>query len=211
VKGVFLRTLMFAALSTPLSLGTLHPRLASAEAASEAQVKAAFLFRFTHYVRWPASAAPVDNVTIAILGDDPVASELLKLAQSRKAKGDQLHVQRISSVTEGFDAHVLYVSANYRGDLRETLKAVAERPVLTVTDAPNALDLGAVVNFMIADRRVRFEVSVLSAQRAGIHVSPELLSVAARVISAQVQADADCGVLTVDQEFPECLQRVART
>jgi hypothetical protein len=37
------------------------------------------------------------------------------------------------------------------------------------------------VNFVHADRRLRFEVSLPPAQRAGLRISSDLLAVAARV------------------------------
>jgi len=208
---VFVRTLIFTAISAPLWLAAVNAQRASAAAASESQVKAAFLYRFTNYVQWPTSAPSTEHLTIAILGDDPVAAELLKLVQTKKAQGNEIRVQLTSSVTTDLTAHVLYVSAGYRGDLRKALEALAEKPVLTVTDAPNALELGAILNFVTADRRVRFEVSMASAQRAGIYVSSELLSVAARVIGAHVPADRFCGFATPDRNEPDCLERVART
>jgi hypothetical protein len=211
MRRVFFRTLIIVATSTSLCLAALHSQLASAETASESQVKAAFLYRFTNYVQWPPSAAPAANLTIAILGDDAVAAELLKLVQTKKSQGTEVRVQLIASVTDDLSAHVLYVSAGYRGDLRTALQALAQKPVLTVTDAPNALELGAILNFVTADRRVRFEVSVASAQRAGIYVSSELLSVAARVIGAHARADGFCGFITLDQNLLGCPDRVAGT
>lgn len=211
MRRVFVRTLIFTAISAPLWLAAIHTQRASAAAASESQVKAAFLYRFTNYVQWPTSAPSTENLTIAILGDDAVAAELLTLVQTKKAQGTEIRVQQISSVTTDLRAHVLYVSAGYRGDLQKALQALAQKPVLTVTDAPNALELGAILNFVTADRRVRFEVSIASAQRAGIQVSSELLSVAARVIGAQVPADRFCGSTTLDGNEPGCVERVART
>jgi hypothetical protein len=48
-------------------------------------------------------------------------------------------------------------------------------------DHPRGLDEGGVINFLIVDRRVRFEVSMNAAQRAGLRISSQLLSVAVRV------------------------------
>jgi hypothetical protein len=52
-----------------------------------------------------------------------------------------------------------------------------------VTDEEQDLDAGGVVNFVLVDQRVRFEVSLPAAERSGVTISSELLSVAYRVLS----------------------------
>src|SRR6185503_4234294 len=70
---------------------------AHAQQASEATVKAAFLYKFAGYVEWPASALPAPDtaVTIAIAGNNDVAEELEKLAPGRKVNGRPVLVRRL--------------------------------------------------------------------------------------------------------------------
>lgn len=56
--------------------------------------------------------------------------------------------------------------------------------MLIVSNTPRGLDVGSMINFLLVDRRVRFEVSLPAAKRSGLRISAELLSVASRVISA---------------------------
>ena len=76
---------------------------------------------------------------------------------------------------------MVYVGNEYRGDLHELISSLGHRPVLVVTDEADALAAGSMVNFVIADGRVRFEVSLTSAARAGLKISSQLLAVAVRV------------------------------
>ena len=50
-----------------------------------------------------------------------------------------------------------------------------------VTDNPDGLDAGSTLNFLLVERRVRFEVSLVAADRAKLEISADPLSVAARV------------------------------
>jgi len=50
--------------------------------------------------------------------------------------------------------------------------------MLVVTDAPGALKDGAMINFQVVDERVRFEISLTAAERAGLELSSRLLSAA---------------------------------
>jgi hypothetical protein len=65
------------------------------------------------------------------------------------------------------------------------------RPILIVTDDRHGLDSGGVINFIETDRNVRFEISLLAADRARLKINSALLSVAARV-ERRPQASSGC-------------------
>jgi hypothetical protein len=50
-----------------------------------------------------------------------------------------------------------------------------------VTDDEGGFSAGAVINFIEVDRNVRFEISLVAADRAGLKIDSALLSVASRV------------------------------
>jgi hypothetical protein len=168
-----------------------------AEVYSEDAVKAAFLYRFAGYVTWPReSRQDVRSFTIAVLDGDSIARELEKLLAGRTINGLPARVSRIKSVRGLADAQMLFVGAGSIDTLRQEIAAIAARPVLVVTDAPGGLDAGSTVNFLLVDRRLRFEVSLAAADRAGLKVSAELLSVAARVEGDRRRSDISCAPFT---------------
>jgi hypothetical protein len=52
------------------------------------------------------------------------------------------------------------------------------RNILVITESEDALDQGSVINLILIDGRVRFEVSLDAAERAGLKVSSRMLAVA---------------------------------
>ena len=151
------------------------------DAYTEPAVKAAFIYRFTAYVDWPADPKDAGQFTIAVLGDDEVAASLQELAGSRTVRNRPIVVRRIANIRDARSVQVLYVGHDRRADLRSLLEELAGSHVLVITDDRSGLESGSAVNFLRADNRMRFEVSLPAAQRAGLKVSAELLSVAARV------------------------------
>jgi hypothetical protein len=149
-------------------------------------VKAAFLYRFTGYVEWPPASLQSGKFTVAVLGSRRVAHDLGLLFAKYPVKNLPGRVRVIDDPAQAVDTHVLYIGPGYQGDLQEVVHTVAERPVLVVTDHPGALDDGSAVNLLRVNRRVRFEVSLAAAHRAGLKVSSQLLAVAARVRGALV-------------------------
>ena len=142
------------------------------EVYSEEAVKAAFIFRFTAYVEWPEEALPPDNFTIAVLGDTPVAEQLRKLTAGRFLRKRPVQVRQIASPAQAKDAQVLFVGRDRRTDLRRLLAPLNEHRILVISDELQGLDAGSAVNFLIADSRLRFEVSLPAARRAGDWSSP---------------------------------------
>jgi hypothetical protein len=51
-------------------------------------------------------------------------------------------------------------------------------PVLTVGDAEDFIDLGGMIRFTEADRRIRFEINPAAAERVSLRVSSRLLRLA---------------------------------
>lgn len=147
-------------------------------------VKAAFLYHFSTYVNWPASAVSDDVFTIAVIGSDDVADELEEFLPGHTIHGRPMEVRRLRSLANLGDHEVLYIGPAENRRLAEHLKDVASRPMLVVTDVPDGLRSGAMINFRIVDDRVRFEISLRAAQRAGLELSSRLLSAAMSVEAA---------------------------
>lgn len=175
------RHLLRAVLACCVVWAAAIPAGRAVEGHSEEAVKAAFIFRFTAYVEWPEEALPQDSFTIAVLGDGSVAERLKALTAGRSLLSRPVQVREISNLAQAKDVQVLFVGRNRRTELRRLLAPVANRRVLVISDEVEGLEAGSAVNFLMADSRLRFEVSLPAAKRAGLKVSSEMLSVAARV------------------------------
>lgn len=63
----------------------------------------------------------------------------------------------------------------------EVVAALQGAPVLTVTDAPQGDATGGVINFVLIDGRVRFDIDQRAAQDNHLVISSKLLGLAVRV------------------------------
>jgi len=73
-------------------------------------------------------------------------------------------VRAISRIEELSSERILFIGSAQNPRLPQIIAASGPGPVLVVTDAPNGLDSGAMVNFQQVDARVRFEISVPRAE-----------------------------------------------
>jgi hypothetical protein len=153
------------------------------QTALERRVKAAFLYKFAGYVDWPAPAfhGAGDPLVIGVAGDDALADEIERLVQGRRSAGRVVQVRRIEDLAEPGNAHLLFIGRAQAHRIGEVVQAVRQRPVLLVSESPDALRQGSMINFVIDEGRVRFEVDLDAAQRNGLGLSSRLLTVARTV------------------------------
>lgn len=152
--------------------------------ASEYEVKAAFLFNFSKYVEWPAGtfAGTDDPIFICVLGANPFGTLLADDVRNKKVNGRDLAVRNAKSLAETAGCHIVFISATEQALLDEALVKLAGRPVLTVGDAESASERGVVLGLTLKGARVRFEVNLAAARRAGLKLSSQLLKLASRLI-----------------------------
>ena len=144
-------------------------------------VKAAFLYRFLEYVDWPVDAQREGPLTIAVLGDESLTAELQRNVRGRKAHDRDVRAINVTSVADGLDANVLFVSTQWKKKLTGLAGEHERDPVLVVTEGQGALERGSVINFVVVDGNVRFEVSLPAAEQRGLKLSSRLLGVALRI------------------------------
>jgi hypothetical protein len=160
----------------------------AAETYDEARVKAVYLVKFAEYVNWPSSAFAANDspIVIGVTGDDAVASHLEAIVIGRRLRGHPFAVRRVETPGAAESVHMLYVGGEDSAQVARYVRAVQRRPVLTVADVDDGLAQGAIINFVLKENRVRFEISIDAAEKNGLALSSRLLAVALRVLKGDL-------------------------
>ena len=180
----FLRALGACALAAAVSALAVDSSLAQSEVqASEYRVKAAFLYKFGAYIEWPDGSFPRPDspLVIGVLGADALAEELAQIVAGRNVNGRPVSVRKLRAGGSIEGLHILFVGRGDDGRLAEVLAAARGRPVLTVTESEEASP-GSMINFVLVDDKVRFDVSLLPADLGSVKISARLLAVARKVV-----------------------------
>ncbi len=151
--------------------------------ASEDEVKATYLYNFGRFVQWSPGrpAGNGDSFPICVFGQDPFGSALDNILSGESINGKAVVPRRISKLQDALDCRVLYISMSEEGRLKEILAFLDKASVLTVSDIPQFSQRGGMIQFVVAQNKVRFEVNLTNAQDAGLTLSSELLKVAIAV------------------------------
>jgi hypothetical protein len=151
----------------------------------EYSIKAAFLLNFGKFIEWPPppSGASPAFLDICILGKNPFGDALNSISeqaiQSRKVK--------VSSVNSVKDIHmiqncdILFISRSEKEKVPEILRITDGYPILTVADQNGLAKLGVIINLITIDDKVRFEINLRSAKKAGFKLSSQLLKLATEI------------------------------
>ena len=185
-RRVVTRWLRACALSVVLAVGLASPRPAQADAQEdEYRVKAAFLYKFGGYVEWPdRSFARADSpVVIGVIGADTLADELAQIVSGRNVNGRPVLVRKLRPGDPIAGLHILFIGRVDRGRLAEILAAAKGQALLTVTESEEGLELGSMINFVVVDNKVRFDVAPPSTESDNLKISARLLGVARKVVS----------------------------
>jgi hypothetical protein len=151
---------------------------------AEYKVKAAFLYKFASYVEWPPQVFErrESPFVIGVAGADALRDELARLVAGRSIDGRPVEVRGLRRGEAASGLHILFVGRLDHGQPADALASAKGRPVLTVTESEDTFALGSVINFVIVDDKVRFDVALREAELANLKVSARLLAVARKVL-----------------------------
>ncbi len=185
------KALLAACWIVMLTLGTVKDARAQ-DATREYRIKAAFLYNFLLFVkRAETSPETVDEIVIAIIGDDPFGTAFDRVEGERVgAGGPILRVRRFASVQEMLDqtgnrCRLAFFSFTDAKRLESELVRLKESPVLTVGESYGFLSAGGMLNLVTVHARIRWEINRSAVRRARLEISPQLLRNAVRVFEPE--------------------------
>jgi len=167
----------------------------------EYQIKAAFLYNFIKFVDWPEEKFGDSNepIIIGIICKPPLA-DIFEPIKDKKVKGRGIVIKRFKSFEElkkssGEDnpesarkietltkCHLLFVCSSEQEYFKEIINSVKDSSVLTVGEAEGFLKAGGIINFLMEEKKIRFEVNIVAARQAELEIRSKLLRLAKRVV-----------------------------
>jgi len=184
----FIRLCALLAVATSLLIAPLAWAFGSQDgdddsaSAGEYQIKAAFLFNFAKFVDWPSRKfTEADSpLIIGIVGSDPFGDLLDEQVQDQRINDRTVIVRRIQSMEELRKCHMIFVCRSEADRLGPILSEVRGDNVLTVGETDKFISHGGMINFVVTDGNVHFEINDSAARHAGLKISSKLANLALR-------------------------------
>jgi len=156
--------------------------LASSQATLESEIKATYLYKIAQFVEWPPASFAATQFTLCVIGTSPFGDLLRQAVAGQRVAQLPIAVRNYRTISGNPGCQLMYVTGSPEQSVANVLSLVAGKPVLTVTDGQTASNAIGVVNFVLADGRVRFEIDRREASEDGLAISSKLLGVATRVL-----------------------------
>jgi hypothetical protein len=147
---------------------------------SEYEVKAALLYKFLRFVKWPESANQSESTVfrIGVLGEDPFGSALDDTMAGKSVGDLPITILRSQKLEDVLVCPVLFVCASEKERLEPILVGAQKASILIVADTDGFAEQGVMINLVLRDKKVRFQINYEAAREAKIEVDAQLLKLA---------------------------------
>jgi hypothetical protein len=176
----FFARAVFLGLLCAAAVGPAHAQ----SQADEYRVKAAFLYHFAQLVDWPTGSQgdASQPLVLCAIGDDPFHGELENSVDGKVVNGRFIRVHHLKKIQEAHGCHILFFDKGEDNQLAEMLMELSNVPILTVGESDRFAQQGGMIQFILDDSRVRFDINVGAAQKSNLKISSKLLLLAKEVI-----------------------------
>lgn len=174
-----MRRFIIILMTIPVLIGSAAIPASFAQEVTGEEVKAAWVVKFLIYVGWPEEAmnGKTENFECRVLGNGRVP-DLLGQFDGDRLMDKTIRVRRVSDVGALGDCHLLFIGSSEKKNLKAILKAIGEKPILTVGDIEGFAKKGGVINFTRMRDSIGLEINREAEKRAGLEISSKLLRLA---------------------------------
>jgi hypothetical protein len=148
---------------------------------SEYAVKAAYLLNFGKFMRVPSSAeSSVNSFNICVVGEDPFGRSLDQITTNEQIDGRPVRVLRLDEA-DPRQCAIAFIGGSDERRIGQNIAALKDSDTLTVSDAPDFLKHGGMIQLLLVSNHVRFSVNLDAVRRTHLTLSSDLLRVAVSV------------------------------
>jgi len=147
----------------------------------EYKVKAAYIIKFFNFFQWAAlnSTKPDQPYRIGVLGDSPIYNALKEFLKTHE--GSPIELIEVRPGESLPNLHFLFISKNYNNPIQKVLSETQTMKILTIGEESSFCLKGGIVNFVIVNEKIKFEINRNAARESGIEISSRILRAASKI------------------------------
>lgn len=147
------------------------------EGIEEYHLKAVFLERFTRFVVFTEAMNPEEgSFYITIYGKNPFGKVLDEIYKDKLIQDKIVEIRYISDLDQITSSGILFVCEDKAGDLPQISRMFAGKGLLLIGDTPGMASKGAVINMIVKDFKIRYEINPRAAENYSLKIDRLLLS-----------------------------------
>jgi hypothetical protein len=149
------------------------PRGFAAE--GEDDLKSAIVLSFLRYTTWPDRARSDEPITVGVVGRSTFARSLGEVLKGKSVNGRPLRMLELRAGVDLRCCHLVYLATENRLEIQQLLQNAGAAHTLTMGEAEKFLDYGGMINLLLVDGRMGFEVNFDALEHSGVDISSKLL------------------------------------
>lgn len=168
-------------LALPLmSMDQREPREADKD--TTAIVQASYIYNIAKLVEWKDPGMKNGNFLIGVLGSANLYQELIKKYATKSIGKQAIEVLKLPRSSDIAKCHILFVGQSELALMPAIYKNIDKKNTLLITEYPDALEDGAVVNFVRVSNTLKYELSVVNANKHKLEVGSTLVNLAYKAV-----------------------------
>jgi len=167
-----------------LLLARSGQRTSAQTSSEEYRVKAAFIFHFAQLVDWPpGTPTGTDNsLVLCTLGEDPFQGALEGTIAGKAVGNRVIRIRHLGQPQDMQACQILFLGKAQSKHIPLLVTDLHNAPVLTVGETAGFLDAGGMIDFLLEENKVRFEINLEAAESARLKIGSRLLILAEHVV-----------------------------
>jgi hypothetical protein len=158
----------------------LSAAAAHAQAHGSDRAKAAIVVNFAHFTRWPAAAfrEPGEPLRLCVAQRSRSIAAAFGAHEGRRIGSRALHVDLDPAAGSAAGCHLLFVHESAGPAAPTAIATAGAGPTLTIGDFDGALAQGGMVELVLVNDALRFDVDLRALRAASVELSSEVLRLA---------------------------------
>ncbi len=150
--------------------------------AQEIKHKSACTLNFIRYIGWSEEQTKGDFI-IGVVGKKDLADMLKEQSTGRKFGYQDIVIKEFATADKITPCHVIFVgrSAKFVENKEKVFRNAGGKNFLLVTETNNAIENGSIINFVVDNEILKFEISESNALSLGITYNSKLSSMSSAI------------------------------
>lgn len=150
----------------------------NAQSADIYQLKAALLYNFTKFTKWPNGSI---NKSMAVCYFSELYKPGMERLSGKKISQLKISIKQIKNINDVDQCNLLFIDKSQREILNRLFIKVKGKPILTVSDISGFYDEGGMIEITVRDNRLRFLIDLEAVGGSDIVLSSQMLKLAVEV------------------------------
>lgn len=148
-----------------------------ADGVDEYLLKAAFFERFTRFVDYGQQSPAEEAVfVITVFGENPFGNRLDQVYRNQPILNRKVKIVYTDQLDEIGTSDILYIGADKKQEIKNVLFRIKGKHTITIADSPDLSGSGVMINLLLVNDKIRFEIDIEAANKQKIKFDRILLA-----------------------------------